>query len=74
MTTQVIIKIVDALDDLALEQQREVLAFARSLKSRSTGVSGSSLLDFAGSIPAADLVQMQAAIEEDCERIDPDEW
>lgn len=74
MTNQVTTKIVDALDDLALEQQREVLAFARSLKSQPTGVSGSSLVKFAGNIPATDLTQMQAAIEEDCERIDPDEW
>ena len=75
MTTQTVTtKIVDALHDLSLEKQREVLAFTRSLKARPAGVKGASLLSFAGSIDAAELAQMQAAIEEGCERIDADEW
>ncbi len=75
MTTQAVtIKISDKLADLSLEQQREVLVFASFLKSQLEGVKGSSLLSFAGSIPAADLTRMQQAIEEGCERIDPDEW
>ena len=75
MTTQAVnVKISDELADLSPEQQREVLAFARFLKSQPKGVKGASLLSFAGSIPAADLTQMQQAIREGCERIDPDEW
>lgn len=66
-------KILGELNDLAPEQQREVLAFARSL-SQPKGVEGSSLLSFAGSIPSEELAQMQEAIEEGCERTDLDEW
>ena len=65
MTTQAVnVKISHELADLSPEQQREVLAFARFLKSQPKGVKSKSLLSFAGSIPAADLTQMQQAIEE----------
>ena len=75
MTTQTVTtKIFAELNDLSLEKQQEVLAFARSLKSRPVGVKGSSLLGFAGNIPSSDLAQMEEAIEEGCERIDADEW
>ena len=74
MTSRITTQLFDELSDLPLEQQREVLAFARSLKSRPAGVKGASLLDFAGSISPADLGQMQAATAEGCERIDADEW
>ena len=74
MSTHITTKIVDELIALPLDKQNEVLAFARSLRIQSVGVKGSSLLKFAGDIPVTDLTQMQKAIEEDCERIDPDEW
>ncbi len=73
-TQNVTAQIVDELNELPLEQQREVLAFARSLISQSKGVKGASLLGFAGSISPEELAQMQQAIEEGCERIDADEW
>ncbi len=38
------------------------------------GGSVADLLRFAGSISKDDLAKMKAVIEEDCERIDPDEW
>ena len=62
-------KILDELNGLAPEQQREVLAFARYL-GQPKGVKGSSLLNFAGSIPSVELTQMQEVIKEGCERID----
>lgn len=63
------------LHDLPPTQQRQVVDFARSLSlARPQGVAGSSLLEFAGTIPLEDLTQMQAAIEADCEQVDPDEW
>ncbi len=59
------------LELLPIEQQRQVLDFARILSTgQSQGRSGHSLLTFAGTIPAEDLAQMQAAIEADCEK----EW
>ena len=70
LTTQ----IVDELGALPLEQQRKVLAFTRSLASRPKGVKGASLLHFAGSVPPDEPTQMQAAINNGCERIDTDEW
>lgn len=63
----------EELDKLAPEQQRQVLACARQL-SRPAGVPGEVVLRFAGLIPPDDLALMEQAIEEDCERIDPDEW
>lgn len=75
MATQAVTdKIFAELNELPLEQQREVLAFARSLKAQPSGVEGSSLLGFAGSITSSDLARMQEAIAEGCERIDPDGW
>ena len=75
MTTQsVTAEILGTLDELPPEQQREVLAFARSLKPQLRGVKGAALLDFAGNISADDLTQMQGSIEEECGRIDADEW
>ena len=67
-------KIFDELNDLPLEQQRQVLAFTRSLKAHPKGVKGTSLLSFAGSISNDDLSQMKSAIQEGCEGIDPSEW
>ena len=36
---------------------------------RIVGVPGKQLLSFAGTIPAADLKEMEKALEESCERI-----
>ena len=38
------------------------------------GVPGKNLLRFAGTIPHDDILMMQQAIQEDCERVDIDEW
>lgn len=65
--------ILEALDHLDKEEQRQALAYIRSLRAR-TGVPGTALLRFAGSIPLDDLKQMAQAIEEDCEKIDNDDW
>ena len=63
------------LGRLPVERQRQVLQFARTLEtSPLQGVRGSTLLQFAGTIDAADLEAMSQAIEDGCERIDADEW
>lgn len=68
-------QLVNCLGTLPVNQQRQVLEFALSLRSQPmTGVPGSSLLRFAGAIDAADLDAMSAAICSECERIDRDEW
>lgn len=63
------------LKNLGVEEQKQVLEFARALSlSKRMGVSGKSLLSFAGSIEKRDLDLMQEAIERDCEKVTPDEW
>ncbi len=63
------------LGRLPVEQQRQVLEFARTLATPLLqGVRGSTLLKFAGTIDESDLEAMSQAIEDGCERIDVDEW
>lgn len=63
------------LGRLPVEQQRQVLEFARTLAMPPLqGVRGSTLLQFAGTIDESDLDAMSQAIEDGCERIDADEW
>ena len=60
---------------LPLAQQCQVLQFARALEMSSpSGTSGSSLLAFAGAIPADDLAAMSRAIQDGCEQVDHHEW
>jgi hypothetical protein len=55
--------------------QRKVVDFAHSLaESRPRGTPGRQLLEFAGILSPEEAKAMMAAIEEDCERIDPNEW
>ena len=62
------------LHTLAPPQQREVLAFVRTLATTPTGVPGRELLRFAGIIESHDLVRLQQAIDEGCEQVHLDEW
>lgn len=65
----------DQLDQLPLEQQRQVLEFARALATTQVrGVPGSILGRFAGTIEPAELAVMAQAIEDGCEKVNPDEW
>ncbi len=60
---------------LAIEQQRQVINFARALVvSQVRGVQGQALLQFAGTIEADDLALMARAIEDDCEQVSSGEW
>jgi hypothetical protein len=66
---------MEQLSGMSEEEQRRILEIARSLSAKSgDGVNGSSLLRFAGTISADDARRMSVAIEEGCERIDPNEW
>jgi len=68
-------EIREQLSQLPLEQQRQVLEFARALvATRVRGVPGQALLRFAGLVEADDLAAMKQAIEEDCEQVHPNEW
>jgi len=61
------------LGRLPVQQQRQVLEFARTLATPQ-GVRGADLLQFAGTIDESDLETMSQAIKDGCERIDADEW
>jgi hypothetical protein len=68
-------QLLEELEKLSPALQDRVLAFARALAStRRGGVTGESLLRFAGAIDPKDLDLMSRAIEEGCERIDPNAW
>ncbi len=60
---------------LPLAQQHQVLDFARRLSvDQPQGVQGGTLLRFAGTIPTEDLIQMQTAIETECEHVNTHDW
>jgi hypothetical protein len=68
-------ELLDQLSQMGAEQQQRVLDFARSLATTEPqGVSGKDLLQFGGTIEAGDLRIISQAIEEDCEKIDANEW
>ncbi|MBW2194883.1 MAG: hypothetical protein JRF37_04730 [Deltaproteobacteria bacterium] len=63
------------LERLPVNQQRQVVQFARTLvKTAVQGVPGKELLQFAGTIDPKDLVSIEQAIKEGCEMVNPDEW
>ncbi len=75
MSIPIIDEVVEKLKVMPQPLQRQVLEFVRSLvKSDIRGTLGQQLLRFAGSIPSDDLQLMREAIEQDCERVDSDEW
>jgi hypothetical protein len=63
----------ECVDRLPNADQHRVLEYAKSLAPLK-GVPGRSLLRFAGTIDLADLEIMKQAIEEGCEKVDPNEW
>jgi hypothetical protein len=66
-------QIIQELGRLSVELQQRVLDFAQTLAlSRPKGVSGRSLLWFAGAIEADDLQAMSEATEAGCEQVDAD--
>jgi len=68
-------RVIEQLETLPENLQRQVLEFAQALQSLARrGVPGKQLLQFAGAIPLDDLELMRQAIEQECERVDADEW
>ena len=68
-------EILDQIHNLSEKDQKRVLEFARSLvRNELKGVAGRKLLRFAGTIGKEDLQKMAKAIDEDCERVDSNEW
>ena len=68
-------EVLEALDKLREREQRQVLDFTRDLaRTAHRGTSGRILLQFSSGIKGDDLKRMANAIEEGCERVNPDEW
>lgn len=75
MDITIIDEVVEQLQVMPQNLQWQVLEFVRTLvKVEVSGTPGKSLLHFAGSIPPDDLQLMRESIEQDCERIDVNEW
>ena len=75
MSIPIIDEVVEQLKVMPQHLQWQVLEFVRTLaKAEVRGMPGQQLLRFAGSIPPDDLQLMHEAIEQDCERIDVNEW
>lgn len=65
----------NAIHQLPLSQQQQVLEYVRSLPANSLrGVPGASLLRFADTIEADDLERIKQAIEDGCEKVNENEW
>jgi hypothetical protein len=65
--------VIEQADRLDTPHQRKVLDFARR-STEPVGTPGEHLMRFAGCINPADLDVMSRAIEEGCEKIDPNAW
>jgi hypothetical protein len=75
MKNKITTQVVQQLETLPEDLQRQVLDFVQALQhSAQQGVSGKQLLQFAGTIPPDDLELMRKTIENGCERVDADEW
>ena len=75
MSTALDREIQSRVSELAPEQKRQVLDYARALgEAPRRGVPGKALLRFAGTIPEEDITVMERVIEEECERIDERDW
>lgn len=67
MSQAVITEVVQEMEKLPDDLQRQVLEFTKRLSaSVPRGVPGKNLLRFVGTIPADELQQMRQAIEQDC--------
>ncbi|MBE9142363.1 hypothetical protein [Planktothrix mougeotii] len=75
MNISIIDEVVEQLKVMPEDLQWQVLKFARTLvKKEVRGTTGQQLLRFAGCISSDDLQLMRQAIEQDCERVDINEW
>ena len=63
-----------AIKELNDEQHRQLLEFIDSMLSGGKAFSGKRLASFAGKIDKDDLRRMEKAIEDGCEKVNPNEW
>jgi hypothetical protein len=69
------VELMERMDKLNPTMQKRVVEYAQSLlESSPQGTSGAEYLKFAGIMTTEEAKEFLQAIEEDCERIDADEW
>lgn len=67
-------QILDDLEHLSPERQRQALELIHTLADEPQGTPLEDLLPFVGSLDAESAREMMEAIEEGCERVDPEAW
>lgn len=68
-------EIAKQVEKLPPTMQERVLRYVATLSASTvTGVGGTALRQFSGSIDAVSAREMMQAIEEECERVDAGEW
>jgi hypothetical protein len=68
-------QLLKQVDQLTLEGQHQVLEFVNSLAKRSSSKIGpKNFLELCGILDSQSAEEMRQAIEEGCERIDPNDW
>jgi hypothetical protein len=68
-------EVLQVMNQLPEDRQRQVLNFARSLVSSTPkGVAGKDLLRFAGILTEQEAQSLSQAIAEGCEQVDLREW
>ena len=68
-------ELLKEMEQLSRAMQRRVLDYARALaESTPQGTPGNELLQFAGIMTPSEADEFLRGIEEDCERVDPNEW
>jgi hypothetical protein len=75
MKDTIISQVIEQLQELPDNLQRQVLDFIQRLKATADKeMKGVQLIQFAVAISQEDLEIMQQAIDKDCEKIDVNEW
>lgn len=68
-------ELLKEVEQLPPPLQEKVVEFARSLvQPKPRGIPGDVLLKLAGIMTPSEADEFLLAIEEDCERVDPNEW
>ncbi len=66
-------QILDTLNDMTLHQQERLLEFIRSFV-KTKRKAKPNILKLIGTISKEDLKKMEKSIEDDCEKINSDDW
>ena len=70
MENQIVTRVIERMELLPADLQHLVLEFVQTLqRSTQQGVPGSQLFQFAGAIPADDLVTMRQVVGAGCEQV-----